>query len=247
MTDTLIKIDNIFKTYQVGDTLVQALRGISLEIKQGQSVAVMGPSGSGKSTLLSIIGGLNAPTGGKILIDEIDVYALSAERRADFRREYLGFVFQQFQLITYLTALENVMLPLVTTSYPAKIKGEMAMQALARVHMAPKSDRLPNQLSGGEQERVAIARAIVNNPPLILADEPTGNLDTTTACEIMSLFNSLNEEGMTLLMVTHNPANTAYMKDTVKMQDGMLTDCLNEKVSIAAGEIPFLKKAGERK
>ncbi len=247
MTDILIKIDNIVKTYQAGDTLVHALGGISLEIKQGQSVAVMGPSGSGKSTLLSIIGGLNAPTSGKILIDEIDLYSLSAERRADFRREYLGFVFQQFQLITYLTALENTSLPLATTSYPARVKREMAMQALARVNMASKDNRLPNQLSGGEQERVAIARAIVNNPPLILADEPTGNLDTATAGDIMSLFSSLNEEGMTMLMVTHNPANTAYMKSTVKMQDGMLTAGFNDKTAIPAGEIPSLEKAGERR
>lgn len=222
MTDILIDIDNITKTYHSGGTTVPALQDFSLKITRGQAVAVMGPSGSGKSTLLSIIGGLNPPTGGRIMIDEIDLYALSRERRADFRREYLGFVFQQFQLIPYLTALENVMLPLTTTRYPARQKREMAMQALNRVNMTARAGSLPSQLSGGEQERVAIARAVVNEPPLILADEPTGSLDTKTAGEIMELFSSLNRSGLTILMVTHNPDNTSYMNRTITMQDGLL-------------------------
>jgi len=222
MPDLLINLDNITKTYNSAGVSVAALRGISLDILRGQAVAVMGQSGSGKSTLLSVIGGLNPPTEGKILIDDIDLYGLSRERRADFRREYLGFVFQQFQLIPYLTALENVLLPLTTTRYPGRQKREMAMQALQRVKMDQKQGRLPNQLSGGEQERVAIARAVVNEPPLILADEPTGSLDTKTALEIMELFSSLNEAGLTILMVTHNPDNTAYMNRTITMQDGSL-------------------------
>lgn len=222
MTEILIDIDKVTKTYHSGGAAVSALQNFSLKIAKGQAVAVMGPSGSGKSTLLSIIGGLNPPTGGRIMIDEIDLYALSRERRADFRREYLGFVFQQFQLISYLTALENVLLPLTTTRYPTRQKREMAMQALKRVNMTARADRLPSQLSGGEQERVAIARAVVNEPPLILADEPTGSLDTKTAGEIMELFNSLNESGLTILMVTHNPDNTSYMNRTITMQDGSL-------------------------
>lgn len=224
MPDLLINLDSVTKTYSSAGSSVSALRGVSLDILQGQSVAVMGPSGSGKSTLLSVIGGLNPPTEGKITIDDIDLYGLSRERRADFRREYLGFVFQQFQLIPYLTALENVLLPLTTTRHSSRQKREMALSALQRVNMDTKQDRLPNQLSGGEQERVAVARAVVNEPPLILADEPTGSLDTGTAREIMELFSSLNTSGLTILMVTHNPENTVYMNRTITMQDGLLTD-----------------------
>jgi putative ABC transport system ATP-binding protein len=224
MPNQLISIENITKSYQSAGTSVSALQGFSLQIPEGQAVAVMGQSGSGKSTLLSVIGGLNPPSGGKVLIDDIDLYALPREKRADFRREYIGFVFQQFQLIPYLTALENVLLPLTTTRFPAKEKREMAGQALKRVGMDMKQNRLPNQLSGGEQERVAIARAIVNEPPLILADEPTGSLDTKTAREIMELFGNLNKAGLTVLMVTHNPENSAYMNRTITMQDGLLID-----------------------
>jgi putative ABC transport system ATP-binding protein len=222
MSDLLIKIRGITKIYKSGGAPVPALRGVTLDISRGEAVAVMGHSGSGKSTLLSIIGGLNPPSEGEILIDGINLYALSQERRADFRREYLGFVFQQFQLIPYLTALENVLLPLTTTRFSVRQKREMASAALQRVGMEGKKERLPNQLSGGEQERVAIARAIVNEPPLLLADEPTGSLDTRTAGEIMALFRSLNECGLTILMVTHNPENTDYMGRTITMQDGLL-------------------------
>ncbi|MDW7729506.1 MAG: ABC transporter ATP-binding protein [Bacillota bacterium] len=237
MKNILIKIDKIRKTYNSGSTAVNALQDISLNISRGEAAAIMGPSGSGKSTLLSIIGGLNQPTEGKILIDGIDLYSLSREKRADFRREYLGFVFQQFQLIPYLNALENVMLPLTTTRYTSKQKRDMATHALHRVNMDTKSNRLPNQLSGGEQERIAIARAVVNEPPLILADEPTGSLDTKTSEEIMGLFRNLNESGLTLLMVTHNPENTAYMNRTITMQDGMLIS--GRKNTIATNSLPF--------
>ncbi|MBS4031092.1 MAG: ABC transporter ATP-binding protein [Clostridiales bacterium] len=222
MSEVLIKTDNLRKTYKSFGDEVEALRGVSLEIYKGESVAVMGQSGSGKSTLLSIIGGLNPPSTGKIEIDGIDLYALSQEKRADFRREYLGFVFQQFQLIPYLTAMENVMLPLTTTSHSGRQKREMAEHVLARVGLAGKMNRLPNQMSGGEQERVAIARAIVNEPPLVLADEPTGSLDTRTGEEIMALFHELNSEGLTILMVTHNPENTTSMGRTIIMKDGQL-------------------------
>lgn len=246
MTDILIDIDRITKTYHSGGAAVPALQDFSLKIARGQAVAVMGPSGSGKSTLLSIIGGLNPPTGGRIMIDEIDLYALSRERRADFRREYLGFVFQQFQLIPYLTALENVMLPLTTTRYPARQKREMAMQALKRVNMTARAGSLPSQLSGGEQERVAIARAVVNEPPLILADEPTGSLDTKTAGEIMELFSSLNRSGLTILMVTHNPGNTSYMNRTITMQDGLLINDSDAARALPAEHVCPLESVGGR-
>lgn len=224
MPEILISMKNLTKTYKTNGEQVQALNGVTLDIDKGESIAVMGHSGSGKSTLLSIIGGLNPPSTGEIQIDGIDIYSLLQEKRADFRRDYLGFVFQQFQLIPYLTALENVMLPLTTAKYTARRKREMAEHVLERIGLISEKNRLPNQLSGGEQERVAIARAIVNEPPLILADEPTGSLDTKTGQEIMELFAELNNEGLTILMVTHNPENSRYMKRTIVMNDGKTID-----------------------
>jgi len=235
MAELMIALADLKKTYGSAEGEVHALRGITLDIAKGESVAVMGHSGSGKSTLLSIIGALTPPTAGTIEIDGINIYALSQEKRADFRREYLGFVFQQFQLIPYLTAMENVLLPLVTTRLPNRQKREMAKQVLCRVGLAGKIDRLPNALSGGEQERIAIARAIVNAPPVILADEPTGNLDSKTGEEIMALFSSLNKDGLTLLMVTHNPDNTRYMGRTIVLKDGLLCDDKAEISALAAG------------
>jgi putative ABC transport system ATP-binding protein len=182
----------------------------------------MGPSGSGKSTLLGIVGAMNHPSGGSVLIDGIDVYGLSEERRADFRREYLGFVFQQHHLMPYLNAIENAMLPFAAATESAKQKRERAMKALESVGLADKASRLPNQLSGGEQGRLAIARAIVNQAPLILADEPTGTLDTQTGGEIMEMFLSLNARGQTIFMVTHNPENARLAHRTVNMRDGRL-------------------------
>ena len=223
MAEKLITLKNVKKTYQTRGEAVEALKGISLEIVRGESVAVMGQSGSGKSTLLSIIGGLSHPTEGTVEIAGIDVYGLAMERRADFRLHQIGFVFQQFQLIPYLSALENIMLPLVTARGSARQKKAQAIQALERVGIRREMDRLPGQLSGGEQERVAIARALVNEPPVILADEPTGSLDTRTGTEIMELFRAINEAGQTLLMVTHNPVNTAYMQRTIIMRDGQLS------------------------
>lgn len=226
MSEVMISLKNVKKVYKSMGDEVNALKGINLDIKKGESVSVMGHSGSGKSTLLSILGALNPPTSGILEIDGIDIYKLSNEMRADFRREYLGFVFQQFQLIPYLTALENVMLPLATTKRSNAERREMAEKVLKRVSLSEKMNRLPNQLSGGEQERVAIARAIVNSPPLILADEPTGSLDTKTGDEIMQLFKELNDEGLTVIMVTHNPENTHYMQKTIMMKDGNLLSSL---------------------
>ncbi|MCW3491395.1 ABC transporter ATP-binding protein [Dethiobacter alkaliphilus] len=235
MSDIMISMKDLTKTYKSMGDEVHALRGVTLDILSGESVAVMGHSGSGKSTLLSILGGLNPPTSGTMEIDGIDLYQLSSEKRADFRREYLGFVFQQFQLIPYLTAAENVMLPLTTTSHPNKVKREMAENVLCRVGLAGKMNRLPNQMSGGEQERVAIARAIVNEPPVVLADEPTGSLDTKTGDEIMALFQKLNDDGLTVLMVTHNPDNTKYMGRTILMKDGELCTDKAEILQLVSG------------
>jgi putative ABC transport system ATP-binding protein len=182
----------------------------------------MGPSGSGKSTLLTILGAMNPPSSGEIFIDEIPVYQLPQEKQADFRSEYLGFVFQAFQLIPYLTAMENVMLPLAITGRSNREQQQMAMEVLDKVGLGSKGDRLPNQLSGGEQERVAIARAIVNNPPILFADEPTGALDTKTGNEIMDLFKALNKDGQTIIMVTHNPEFKEHVQRTIFIRDGYL-------------------------
>ncbi len=216
----LIELQNVVKSYNSAGVPVQALKGANLSIEEGEMLAIMGPSGSGKSTMLTILGAMNPPSSGQVLVDGIDVYAMSSEKRADFRHEYLGFIFQQQHLVPYLTALENVMLPLAISKRGQKDQEEMAEAALSRVGLGDKIHRLPNQLSGGEQERVAIARAVVNEPPIILADEPTGCLDTQTGCEVMDLLRRLNAEGLTVLVVTHNPDNTQYVDRTVRLKDG---------------------------
>ncbi|TGE38222.1 ABC transporter ATP-binding protein [Desulfosporosinus fructosivorans] len=219
---SLIRVCAVTKTYKGGDGVVEALKNVSLEISEGEFLALMGPSGSGKSTLLSVLGGLNPPTSGKLITDDIDVYALDSERLADFRHEYVGFVFQQYQLIPYLTALENVMLPLAITSLPGKEQRVMAQTVLEKVGLGTKAFRLPNQLSGGEQNRVAIARAIVNEPAIIFADEPTGSLDSKTARELLELFQTLNQSGLTIIMVTHNQENLNWVSRSVYIHDGVL-------------------------
>ncbi len=216
----LIEIQGLKKTYQSGDTKVDAIKQMEFFIDDEEFIAIMGQSGSGKSTLLSIMGALNHPTQGKVLVDSLDLYSLSGEQRADFRSEYIGFIFQSFQLIPYLTVLENVKLPMAVTGQKKKVKNQMALEVIERVGLESKAYRLPDQLSGGEQERVAIARAIVNKPPIILADEPTGNLDSKTANEIMMLLQSLNEEGHTIIVVTHNSDMGAYATRSIKVQDG---------------------------
>jgi putative ABC transport system ATP-binding protein len=216
----LIEIRGIGKDYKSGETTVQAIRNMDFFIDDGEFVSIMGQSGSGKSTLLSILGGLNHPTRGRILLDSLDVYRLTSEQRADLRSEYIGVIFQSFQLIPYLTVLENVKLPMAITGKKARKQDKMARDVLARVGLANKADRLPDQLSGGEQERVAIARAIVNRPPILLADEPTGSLDSKTADEIMNLLRELNHEGQTIIMVTHNPEACKYASRTIQVKDG---------------------------
>jgi len=216
----LIEIQGLKKTYQSGDTCVDAIKQMDFFIDDKEFITIMGQSGSGKSTLLSIMGALNHPTRGKVLVDSLDLYSLSGEQRADFRSEYIGFIFQSFQLIPYLTVLENVKLPMAVTGQKKKIKNQMALEVIERVGLETKAYRLPDQLSGGEQERVAIARALVNKPPIILADEPTGNLDSKTANEIMMLLKSLNDEGHTIIVVTHNSDMGDYATRTIKVQDG---------------------------
>jgi len=217
---SLIEIKKLNKTYDGGEECVMALVDVDLKIERGEFISVMGPSGSGKSTLLTILGGLNHPTKGDVTVDDIPIYKLSLEKLADFRREYLGFIFQSFQLIPYLTVIENVMLPLSITQRTNREQVTMAEEILERIGLRGKGGRLPDQLSGGEQERVAIARALVNSPPILMADEPTGNLDSKTGKEIMDLFKSLNKEGQTIVMVTHNPENTSFSTRTISLKDG---------------------------
>ncbi|MCP3177738.1 ABC transporter ATP-binding protein [Desulfuromonas sp. KJ2020] len=220
----LIQIQNLGKRYESEGDCVEALKHVDLTIEKGTFLGVMGASGSGKSTFLSLLGGLSKPSTGTIHIDGIDIYNLSVERLADFRREYLGFVFQSFNLVPYLTAMENVMLPLAVKPLSKAKKMTMVEKALAQVGLSHRQRHLPNQLSGGEQERVAIARALVNEPPLILADEPTGSLDSETSRGIMQLFADLNAAGQTIIMVTHNIENLDYFDRTIHLRDGRIVE-----------------------
>ena len=219
-----IHAESLVKQYGTGEAAVMAVGGMSFKINMGEFVAVMGESGSGKSTLLSMMGALNSPTDGNYSVDGLEIYELGQDQRADFRREFLGFVFQSFHLVSYLTLLENVMLPLVTVKMSSKKKRALAEDALLRVGLNGKSHRLPGQTSGGEQERVAIARAIVNEPPILFADEPSGNLDTKTSREVMDLLQSLNQEGMTIVMVTHSPECAGYARRMLRISDGFLVE-----------------------
>jgi putative ABC transport system ATP-binding protein len=217
-----IHAEELVKQYGTGEAVVTAVGGVSLQIDRGEFVAIMGESGSGKSTLLSMLGGLNSPTSGRFLVNGVEVYALTSDERADFRKKSIGFVFQNFHLLPYLTLAENVMLPLAILNVSKKAKLSAATDALAHVGLGSKATRLPSQISGGEQERVAIARAIVNRPPIILADEPTGNLDTRTGGEIMKLLTVLNQEGITVIMVTHSNDYAHYARRLIRLSDGQL-------------------------
>ncbi|MBW1864227.1 MAG: ABC transporter ATP-binding protein [Deltaproteobacteria bacterium] len=216
----LIEIENLGRDYVAGDTTVSAIKEMSFQIDDGEFVSIVGQSGAGKSTLLSAMGGMNRPTRGRVVIDTLDIYGLTSEQRADFRSEYMGFIFQSFQLIPYLTVAENVKIPLAISGVKSSAQTEVAVTVLERVGLGDKIDRLPDQLSGGEQERVAIARAIVNNPPILLADEPTGNLDSRTADEVIFLLRQLNYEGQTVIMVTHNEELCQYTDRTIRVKDG---------------------------
>ena len=238
-----IRAENLSKQYGIGDAAVMAIHDMDFTVESGEFVSIMGESGAGKSTLLSIVGAMTPPTSGKFLVDEIDVYGLGSEKRTDFRREFIGFVFQSFHLVPYLTVVENVMLPLTTVKASKKRKRALAEEALDQVGLTGKEDRLPSQISGGEKERVAIARAIVNDPPVILADEPTGNLDSATSHEIMGLLQRLNREGTTILMVTHSQDCAAYAERVLRVSDGRLIEkdehrTSNEKQTSTLGTFP---------
>jgi len=219
----LISIQNMFKTYSMGDTAVHALDGVSLSIEAGEFVAVMGASGSGKSTLLNILGCLDTPTSGTYLLDGIEVSRMSRTQLARVRNSKLGFVFQNFNLLPRTSAIENVELPTFYNSrFPGAQRRKQAAQMLDRVGLGNRQHHTPAQLSGGQQQRVAIARALMNSPPVLLADEPTGNLDTRSSAEIMDLFRQLNRDGITILMVTHEEDIAAYAKRRIVMRDGKI-------------------------
>src|SRR6202163_3205070 len=219
----VIQLDHIHKTYTMGDVEVHALRGISLTIREGEFVAIMGASGSGKSTTMNIIGCLDRPTPGTYILDSQDVSELSKDERADIRCQKIGFVFQGFNLLSRTSALENVELPMIYAGVPTTKRDERALEALAAVGLAGREQNHPNQLSGGQQQRVAVARSLVNNPALILADEPTGNLDSRTSIEVMEIFQRLNRErGITLVLVTHEPDIAQYAHRVVVFKDGRI-------------------------
>jgi putative ABC transport system ATP-binding protein len=219
----VIQLDHIHKVYNMGDVEVHALRGISLTIRQGEFIAIMGASGSGKSTTMNIIGCLDRPTRGTYILDGHDVSQLSKDERADIRNRKIGFVFQGFNLLSRTSALENVELPMLYAGISTAERHRRAQAAIAAVGLAGREHNHPNQLSGGQQQRVAIARSLVNQPSLILADEPTGNLDSRTAVEIMEIFQRLNrEQGITLVLVTHEPDIAQYAKRVVVFKDGKI-------------------------
>jgi putative ABC transport system ATP-binding protein len=216
----VIELHDVTKVYNTDKLPVEALRSVDLSIDEGELVALMGPSGSGKSTLLTVLGGMNPPTAGTVTIDGIEPYGLAVERQADFRHEYVGFVFQQYHLLPYLSVLENVLLPSAIARQPRREKRRLAQKALEGVDLGDKADRLPSQLSGGEQARVAIARALVNQPPLLLLDEPTGNLDSATGTRVLESIKELNLAGQTVVMVTHDRDTAGYAGRIVRLRDG---------------------------
>ena len=218
----LIACRDLVKTYRLGEMEVHALRGVSLKIEAGEFVAIMGASGSGKSTLMNILGCLDVPTGGTYSLEGTDVSTLGENRLAEIRNSKIGFVFQNFNLITRTTAMENVQLPLFYKGIPSREQRAMALQALERVGLADRQRHHPAQLSGGQQQRVAIARALVTNPSIILADEPTGNLDSQASREIMDTLTQLNREGITIILVTHEADIAGYARRTIMMKDGVI-------------------------
>ncbi len=220
----VIKLENVRKVYPMGDTLVQALRGLTLEIRQGEFVAIMGPSGSGKSTLLHLLGCLDLPSDGRILLQDVDVSRLDEDHLAQVRGLQIGFVFQTFHLVPTLSALENVELPLLFQRVPRAQRRARAQELLQKVGIADRMHHKPAQLSGGERQRVAIARALAADPQIILADEPTGNLDSASGKAVLELLKQLHHEGKTIILVTHNPEAAEYADRIVRLRDGQLWD-----------------------
>ncbi|MDR3722253.1 MAG: ABC transporter ATP-binding protein [Candidatus Acidoferrales bacterium] len=237
-----IRLDGVHKNYDLGEIQVHALRGVTMEIYPGEFVAVMGSSGSGKSTLMNILGCLDKPTRGRYFLDGKDVSGLTKHELAKIRSQKIGFVFQQFNLLSRTSALENVELPTIYAGVPLEERERRAEEALKRVGLADRADHFPSQLSGGQQQRVAIARALVNSPSLLLADEPTGNLDSRTSIEIMQILQELNQEhGLTVVIVTHEPDIAQFAKRALEFRDGkMIKDVLIQRRSIAAEILPTL-------
>jgi putative ABC transport system ATP-binding protein len=218
----LIETRDLWKTYEMGTEQIHALQGVSIQIERGEYVAIMGPSGSGKSTLMNLIGCLDTPSKGSYLLNDKQVSQMNDDELARIRNEEIGFVFQTFNLLPRATALHNVELPLIYAGVPAKVRGQRAAEALDKVELSERKTHRPNQLSGGQRQRVAIARALVNNPSILLADEPTGNLDSKTGVEIMALFAKLHEAGNTIVLVTHEPDVAAYAHRAIHIRDGQV-------------------------
>ena len=223
----MIKLDNITKIFSTEEVQTTSLNGVSLEVNEGEFVAIMGPSGCGKSTLLNIIGLIDTPTTGTYLLNGKDVSTLTENERTDIRKGVIGFVFQSFNLIDELNVNENVELPLLYMGVPAKERKERVLEVLRRMNMSQRGKHLPSQLSGGQQQRVAIARAVISNPKIILADEPTGNLDSKNGLEVMELLSQLNAEGTTIIMVTHSQHDATYANRIINLYDGQIIDNMN--------------------
>lgn len=232
---TLIHTKDITKIYRMGSETIHALKSISIEIRRGEYVAFMGPSGSGKSTLMNIVGCLDSPTSGTYILNGKDVSDMSENELAEIRNKEIGFVFQTFNLLPRASSLDNVCLPLVYAGYKKSVREEMAMEALENVGLASRAKHKPNELSGGQRQRVAIARALVNGPSIILADEPTGNLDSKTSYDIMNLFHKLHSKGNTIIMVTHEDDIARYAHRIVRLRDGLIeSDMANEDITITS-------------
>jgi len=221
-TPTIIEMQHIRKVYIMGTQQVEALKDINIQVKKGEYVAFMGPSGSGKSTLMNIIGCLDTPTSGRYFLNQKDVSQMNEDELAEVRNKEIGFVFQTFNLLPRMNALDNVALPLIYAGYKKSERIARAMQALENVGLADRAHHKPNELSGGQRQRVAIARALVNNPSILLADEPTGNLDSKTSYEIMELFNQIHAQGNTIIMVTHEDDIASYAERIVRLRDGLI-------------------------
>ena len=219
---TIIELRNVHKTYQMGKVSVQAVRGVSLKVSKGEFIAIMGPSGSGKTTLLNMIGCLDVPTRGEILLKGVNINTLSRSELAEIRGKAIGFVFQSFNLIQTLSALENVQLPMIFQGVPKDVRVKRAKELLSRLGLEPRMHHKPAELSGGQQQRVAIARALANNPDVIIADEPTGNLDSKAGCEVMEVFKELNLQGTTIVLVTHEEHIARYASRIIQLKDGKI-------------------------